>query len=39
VEVLGCSQISLTANLYEHGVLSVRRGAADKMQALFGAAR
>ncbi len=37
MEVLGHSQISLTANTYQHVVQSLKRGAADRMQALFAA--
>jgi hypothetical protein len=37
MEVLGHSQISLTANTYQHVVQSLKRGAADKMQAIFSA--
>lgn len=36
MEVLGHSPISLTANTYQHVVESLKRGAADKMQALLG---
>lgn len=39
MEVLGHSQITLTANTYQHVVQSLKRGAADKMQALLGGAR
>jgi integrase len=37
MEVLGHSQISLTANTYQHVAQSLKRGAADRMQALFAA--
>jgi integrase len=39
MEVLGHSQISLTANTYQHVAESLKRGAADKMQALFASRR
>jgi integrase len=38
-EVLGHSQISITADLYQYVVEALKRRAADKMQALLGAAR
>jgi integrase len=39
MDVLGHSQISLTANTYQHVREALKRGAADKMQALFAAQR
>jgi hypothetical protein len=36
MEVLGHSQISLTANTYQPVAQSLKRGTADKMRALFG---
>jgi integrase len=36
MDVLGHSQISLTANTYQHVRESLKRGAANKMQTLFG---
>ena len=39
MEVLGHSQITLTANTYQHVMQSMKRKAADRMQALFGASR
>ncbi|MCC7103663.1 MAG: site-specific integrase [Chloroflexi bacterium] len=39
MEVLGHSQISLTANTYQHVRASLLKGAADRMQALLGGAR
>lgn len=38
-EVLGHSQISLTADTYQHVAEALKRGAADRMQALLGAER
>lgn len=35
MEVLGHSQITLMANTYQHVVQSLKRGAADRMQAIF----
>ena len=39
MDVLGHSQISLTANTYQHVVESLKRDAADRMQALFAGRR
>ncbi len=36
MEVMGHSQITLTANTYQHVAAALKRGAADKMQAVFG---
>jgi site-specific recombinase XerD len=39
MEILGHSQISLTANTYQHVVQSLKERAADRMEALFGLAK
>ena len=39
MDVLGHSQISLTANTYQHVVQSLKERAADRMEAMFGLAR